>query len=62
MREGLFYQDSTKIKDLTVGELKDIILECMFRSQNMRTPLNCIGTPLPIVGKFSNSIELNKEA
>lgn len=32
MKESILYTDETKIKDLTVGQLKDIILEVLLQN------------------------------
>lgn len=51
MREEIFYTESTRIKDLTVGELKDIIFECLLKAQTYRTPMNCIGKEFNVNSK-----------
>ena len=40
MSEELLYNDNTKLKDLTVGQLKDLIFEVIASSQHLYTSHN----------------------
>lgn len=36
MRRGIFYQDDTMLSELTVGELRDLIIECFVQAQRYK--------------------------
>lgn len=40
MNNGVIYDDDTMLKDLTVGQLKDIIIETLSRSSLMNVETN----------------------